>query len=399
MIAISTDTLANILFRLHWEENGVHNEDSFYAQNVNLWRDVFPAGLEKEILDMKEGESRQVELEPGAHVPVRDMKKVMTVSRKAFRVAADQPGIVPIQGRFYPQGVLRGVPGIYPQNIQPFRIINTDPDTLTVDLNHPMADLEARLEIIPLAVWSKQAEFGGQCQDWICHLTDGPGLKREGKKGTDFGLDAPLEKPLGTDDRAFYSTPRKVSHVDSKARENISLLYERLLPGRTRVLDLMAGWQSHLPDGVTATGLGMNAEEMGENPALLSHVVHDLNADPSLPFADASFDAVICSLSVEYLTRPLDVFREIQRVLEPGGLCIMVFSHRWFPDQAARLWTELHEFERVALVTQYFRRTQGFRDVSTISLRGWPRPMDARDRYYPMIQHSDPVHVVWGVRS
>ena len=398
MTAISADTLANILFRLHWEEHGVRHEDSFYAQNVNLWRDVFPAGLEKEIIGMKAGESRRVGLRPGAHVPVRDMRKVVTVPRKAFRVPAGQAEVEPLQGRFYPQGVLRGVPGVYPQNIQPFRIINMDESTLTVDLNHPMADLEATLEIDALAVWPKTAEFGGQCRDWICALTDGPGLKRKDRKGVDFGLDAPLDKPLGVNDAVFYATPRKVAHVDSQARENIASVYARLLPGRKRILDLMAGWQSHLPDGVTATGLGMNAEEMSENPALSSHVVYDLNADPILPFEDRAFDAVICSLSVEYLTRPLEVFGEISRVLEPGGLCAMVFSHRWFPDQAVRIWTELHEFERAGLVTEYFRQSGGFRDLSTLSVRGWPRPMDARDRYYPMIQHSDPVHAVWAVK-
>jgi SAM-dependent methyltransferase/FKBP-type peptidyl-prolyl cis-trans isomerase 2 len=399
MTAISTDTLANILFRLHWEEHGVRHEDSFYAQNVNLWRDVFPAGLEREILGMKAGESRHVDLCPGAHVPVRDMRKVLTVPRREFKVAPSMPAIVPLQGRFYPQGVLRGVPGIYPQNIQPFRIIGMDQDTLTVDLNHPMADAELELEITALDVWPKTAEFGGQCQDWICAITDGPGLKRRARNGTDFGLGGSLDKPLGENDAAFYSTPRKVPHVDSQAEKNIAGVYTRLLPGRKRILDLMAGWQSHLPDGVTATGLGMNEEEMNENPAMSSHVVHDLNADPALPFADRAFDAVICSLSVEYLTRPLDVFREIARVLEPGGLCVMVFSHRWFPDQAVRIWTELHEFERAGLVTEYFRESGLFKDLSTLSERGWPRPMDARDRYYPMIQHSDPVHAVWGVTT
>lgn len=399
MTAISNDTLANILFRLHWEEHGVRHEDSFYAQNVNLWRDVFPAGLEKEILGLEEGQSRHVDLKPGAHVPVRDMRKVVTVPRKAFKVAPDLPPIVPTQGRFYPQGLLRGLPGIYPQNIQPFRVINAGEDTLTVDLNHPLADVQARLEITPLAVWTKQAEFGGQCQDWICALTDGPGLKRKANRGTDFGLDAPLDKPLGEGDAAFYATPRKVAHVDSQARENIGKVYSRLLPGRKRILDLMAGWQSHLPDGVTATGLGMNAEEMGENPALSSAVVHDLNADPRLPFGDRSFDTVICSLSVEYLTRPVEVLREAARVLEPGGLCVVVFSHRWFPDQAVRVWTELHEFERAAMVAEMFRLSGRFEGLTTLSERGWPRPMDARDRYYPLIQHSDPVHAVWGIVS
>jgi FKBP-type peptidyl-prolyl cis-trans isomerase 2 len=188
MTAISTETLANIQFRLHWEEHGVRHEDSFYAQNVNLWRDVFPAGLEKDILGMKEGESRQVDLQPGAHVPVRDMRKVMTVPRKAFKVPAEQSCIEPLQGRFYPQGVLHGLPGIYPQNTQPFRIINTGKDTLTIDLNHPLADVQAQLEITPLAVWPKQAEFGGQCKDWICAMTDGPGLKRKGTGARILGL-------------------------------------------------------------------------------------------------------------------------------------------------------------------------------------------------------------------
>jgi hypothetical protein len=399
MTAISTDTLANIQLRLHWEEHEVRHEDSFFAQNVNLWRDVFPGGLEKEILGMTAGESRFVDLQPGVHVPVRDMRKVMTVPRKAFKAPVGETVIEPLQGRFYPQGVLRGLPGIYPQNVQPFRVINTGADTLTVDLNHPLADLEARLEITPLAVWLKQAEFGGQCKDWLCALTDGPGLKRKADRGTDFGLDVPLEKPLGASDAEFYATPRKVAHVDNQALENIGKVYSRLLPGSQRILDLMAGWQSHLPGGITATGLGMNGEEMSENPALSSHVVHDLNADPVLPFADGAFDAVICSLSVEYLTRPLEVFAEIARVLEPGGLCVMVFSHRWFPDQAVRIWTELHEYERVGLVTEYFRASGRFKDLTTLSDRGWPRPMDARDRYYPMIQHSDPVHAVWAFRE
>jgi hypothetical protein len=96
----------------------------------------------------------------------------------------------------------------------------------------PWPTLEATLEIAPLAVWPKTAEFGGQCQDWICALTDGPGLKRRDRKGTDFGLGAPLDKPLGVNDAAFYATPRKVAHVDSQARENIAKVYARLLPGR-----------------------------------------------------------------------------------------------------------------------------------------------------------------------
>jgi len=38
-----------------------------------------------------------------------------------------------------------------------------------------------------------------------------------------------------------------------------------------------------------------------------------------LPFADASFDGVLCSQVLEHLDRPEDAIGELQRVLKPGG--------------------------------------------------------------------------------
>lgn len=94
---------------------------------------------------------------------------------------------------------------------------------------------------------------------------------------------------------------------------------------------------------------------------------------------------MICSPSVEYLTRPLEVFREIARVLEPGGLCVVVFSHRWFPDQAVRDLTELHEFERVSLVTEYFPSERPLRGlVHTVGARLAP----AHGRTGPLLSHD-----------
>lgn len=394
MTVISNDALANVVFTLSWEDGGTVHKDSYYAQNVNLWRDYFPGDLAARLAGLPAGDTLRVPLVSGIHLPERDGAKVRTVSGRSFKPVLEH--VRPQYGRFYPQGVFRGLPGVYPQNIQPLRITAMDDGNLTVDMNHPLAGLDLELDIEVLEVWPKNAEFGGQCRDWICALTDGPGLKRTCPGGADFGLDTPLTKPLGPGDHEFYSMPRKVAHVDSRARINMEKIYAALLPGRTRLLDLMAGWQSHLPAGVRATGLGMNAEEMHDNPALQDAVVHDLNADPTLPFADGSFDAVICSLSVEYLTRPVDVLRDVARVLVPGGLAVLVFSHRWFPDQAVRVWTEMHEFERAGMVVEMFRQTGAFEHLQSLSVRGWPRPLDARDRYYPMIQHSDPVHAVWG---
>jgi SAM-dependent methyltransferase len=123
-------------------------------------------------------------------------------------------------------------------------------------------------------------------------------------------------------------------------------------------------------------------------------VVHDLNADTRLPFETNNFDAVVNTASVEYLIEPLTVFREVARILRPGGYFIVTFSNRWFPTKAIRIWQELHEFERMGLVLEYFLRAGGFTDLQTYSLRGLPRPHD--DKYFPDLRFSDPVYAVWG---
>ena len=183
-------------------------------------------------------------------------------------------------------------------------------------------------------------------------------------------------------------------HLDSRALHEVEQLYASLLPGGARVLDLMASIDSHVTDAdATIVGLGMNADELAANQRLSEHLVHDLNQQPALPYADDSFDAVICTVSVEYLVNPLEVFSEVRRVLKPGGLFINIFSNRWFPPKVIALWIDLHEFERMGLVSEYYHRTQGFGVVNTRSLRGLSRPED--DKYSAQSGQSDPVFAVW----
>jgi SAM-dependent methyltransferase len=167
-----------------------------------------------------------------------------------------------------------------------------------------------------------------------------------------------------------------------------------------RVLDLMSSWQSHLPDDFELrqlSGLGLNATEMEKNPRLSDHIVHDLNQTPRLPYADASYDLVVCTVSVEYLVRPFEVFSEVARVLRPGGVFATVFSNRWFPTKAVRIWSELHEFERMGLVLEYFRNAHLFNDLHSYSIRGLARPSD--DKYIAQTPYSDPIYAVWGSRA
>jgi SAM-dependent methyltransferase len=126
-------------------------------------------------------------------------------------------------------------------------------------------------------------------------------------------------------------------------------------------------------------------------------VVHDLNLDSRLPFESETFDAVICTASVEYLIDPLSVFKDVYRVLSPGGVFAITFSNRWFSPKAIKIWPQLHEFERMGLVTEYFLRSEKFRNLHSFSQRGLPR--DKEDKYYDQIPHADPVYAVWGYKS
>src|SRR5215207_2949600 len=146
------------------------------------------------------------------------------------------------------------------------------------------------------------------------------------------------------EDGVFYEMPRKVVHIDDGAIEALGGVYAELLPATGTLLDLMSAWRTHLPDELAAradlsvVGLGMNAEEMADNPQLSRSVVHDLNRDPTLPFPDEMFDGAMCAVSVQYLTRPLEVFREVARVLRPGAPFIVSFSNRCFPTKAVAVW-------------------------------------------------------------
>ena len=164
-------------------------------------------------------------------------------------------------------------------------------------------------------------------------------------------------------DAGFYGAPRFVTHIDDGAIAAVTGLYREFLPPGGAVLDLMSSWVSHLPDDVAygrVAGLGMNADELAANPRLTDWRVQDLNADPRLPFADAAFDAAACCVSVQYLARPAEVFRELARVLRPGAPAVVTFSDRCFPTKAVAVWQALDDAGHAALVASYFAAGGGF---------------------------------------
>jgi len=102
---------------------------------------------------------------------------------------------------------------------------------------------------------------------------------------------------------------------------------------------------------------------MQANPQLTRCLVHDLNKDPQLPFNTGYFDVVINTVSIQYLTQPVAVYREVARVLRPAGVSLVVFSDRMFPTKAVRVWRDGDDEDHVALVQEYHRLAGGFRTV------------------------------------
>jgi SAM-dependent methyltransferase len=193
-----------------------------------------------------------------------------------------------------------------------------------------------------------------------------------------------------SDDEAFYSTPRLVVHIDDGAIAKVGDIYARLLPQGGAILDLMSSWRSHLPahlQPARVVGLGMNRVEMEDNPALTEIVIHNLNRTPQLPFADAEFDAAVVTVSVQYMTSPLETFAEVGRVLKPGAPFIVTFSNRMFPTKAVAIWQSLDDYDHVKLVARYFMECGGFENIEFI------------DKSAPTVPPTDPVWAVIGYRT
>ncbi|MCC6237333.1 MAG: methyltransferase domain-containing protein [Dehalococcoidia bacterium] len=170
-------------------------------------------------------------------------------------------------------------------------------------------------------------------------------------------------------DEDFYVPPRLVTHIDDATIEALTGVYRDLLPRGGRILDLMSSWVSHLPPEVPfarVAGLGMNSHELATNERLTDHVVHNLNEHPTLPYEDGAFDAVVNTVSVQYLTRPAEVFRDIRRVLAPGGISVVAISHRMFGEKAIALWQSISMEDRVRLVGAYFALAGGWDEPRVI---------------------------------
>ena len=175
------------------------------------------------------------------------------------------------------------------------------------------------------------------------------------------------------DDEIFYEPPRLVYHIDDGAIAALTGFYRTVLPVGGVLLDLMSSWVSHLPPEIEyaeVIGHGMNAAELAANPRLSRWFIQNLNRNTALPLADASVDAAMICVSIQYLQQPVAVLREVARVLRPNAPLVVSFSNRCFWTKAVAIWRALDDEGHTRLVEHYLHHA-GFRQIEAHRLAEW----------------------------
>jgi SAM-dependent methyltransferase len=129
------------------------------------------------------------------------------------------------------------------------------------------------------------------------------------------------------------------------------------------VLDLGAG--AGIVEQMNFKGMAASVCGVDLDPRVVGNPMLDegrvANAD-GIPYEDARFDVVFSDNVLEHLDEPLQVFREVARVLKPGGVFLFKTPNKWhYMPTIARLTP--HGFH------QYVNRLRGRAEVDTFPTR------------------------------
>jgi len=131
----------------------------------------------------------------------------------------------------------------------------------------------------------------------------------------------------------------------------------------TAVLDLGAG--AGIVEQMNFRGLAASVCGVDLDPRVVDNPMLDegriANAD-GIPYEANRFDVVFSDNVLEHLDQPLEVFREVARVLKPGGVFLFKTPNKWhYMPTIARLTS--HGFH------QYVNRLRGRAEVDTFPTR------------------------------
>lgn len=176
------------------------------------------------------------------------------------------------------------------------------------------------------------------------------------------------------DDQMFYLMPKFVHHAADDSRAALTKYYSCILQSskNNAVLDLCSSFTSHYPPDWKASrcvAIGLNPFELMANPSKTEWTIQNLNTNPKLPYEDCTFDTITNSLSVDYMTRPIELFKECYRVLKPGGLAAMAFTNRCFPTKIVPIWAEpFTDRNHVKIVMNYFHFSDSWEELALVDV-------------------------------
>ena len=181
-------------------------------------------------------------------------------------------------------------------------------------------------------------------------------------------------------DTEFYASPKYVTHIDDNAIEQLAKYYDHVLPKEGKVLDFCSSWVSHYPDRIAKDdkiqvyGTGLNQAELNKNPLFGSpsasrRAVQDLNSDPDLSktFPNTKFAASTCTVSIDYLSKPLEVLSSLRQATQENGTVHLAISNRAFWHKVVARWMEVSERERLEMVGDYLWFA-GWREVEIVTV-------------------------------
>lgn len=178
-----------------------------------------------------------------------------------------------------------------------------------------------------------------------------------------------LRRADESDDALFYRQPRFVAHIEPATIDAVRQLYREVLPPGGAILDLMSSWISHLPPEMPfsrVAGVGMSHLELAANPVLNDFQVQNLNSNPRLSFENGAFDAITICVSIQYLTAPVAMMRELARVSKQSAPIIITFSNRCFPTKATLAWQSTNDAGHLNLVASYLQAAGNWSQIEKL---------------------------------
>ena len=235
-----------------------------------------------------------------------------------------------------------------------------------------------------------------------------------------------FQRQDSSSDASFYSSPRFVTHMDDHAIAQLRKYYDQVLPRRGRILDFCSSWVSHYPKAIedavekgdlSVIGMGMNKAELDANPVFRTEetrILRDLNEDAEIPLKVGSIgdktlqdglDAATCVVSIDYLTRPVEILSSLRERMKTGGRIHLAISNRCFPTKAVSRWLRVDEQERLRMVGDYLHFA-GWKNIEIVDLSGEDESNEqAPTSSFATLMRSmgmgghDPLWVVSGVKE